>query len=485
MLYYKVILILVYFALLLPALPPVFLPLFEPYTFGKTVLFEIAAELMLLLLLFGVRLRTIPWSNIAKPIILLSIAFSLSMALGAHPLEGLWGSSARMDGLFTLLHFVVFFFVLATAIKGEREWRNMMRWSVGASVFVVLYGLAQWFELPFVVSSNGEIFSTLGNPAYLATYLLFHVFISLYLMRGAASKEARAWYAIAAMLAAIVVVLTQVSAALAGLAAGLCVAAYPYCRVRIASVHAFAAIGIALTIIPLFFANPHFEKLAPFGGANALAIETRLRAWNIAAQATLAHPLFGHGPNQFERTFLNYKSKGYAVPDTGETFDKPHNAFLEIAFSYGLLGLAAYLYLLWVVFSRIGKISDTKERWTFRGALVSYLVSIFFLFDTFSSLLMFFFLLAFLASPPPVGFPPPHPKTRIYGFLGGALFTVFFFMFHFAPLYSAYFAHQFFARATETGKTDHTLKNRALQYDSFNRPFIERAIYITEQNLKK
>lgn len=449
--YHKFIQLFSYAVLALPALPPVVLPFFQPYTFGKTELFEILVECMALV--YAVTCiagkSVFNQTPIARGVLIFIGASLLSTLFSASPFESFWGSSARMDGFFTLLHFGLFFFILTSTFKVAVDWNKLIRWSVFVSAFVALYGIAQWFELPFVRASEGTIFSTLGNPTFLATYALFHVFLSLFLAQRALSREARASWAIIATCNILIILLTKVAGVQLGLVAGLAVAFFPYIRT-----HTSAGVILFLAGILLF-------NFASFP-EHALSLQTRISVWRIALISALDQPIIGHGPNQFERAFLSYKERGYAVPATGETFDKPHNAYLETFFNYGIIGLTAYLYLLWSAL--------VASQGLIRAALIGYLISLFFFFDTFSSLLIFFFLIAHLsrhenALASPVL--PPSPRMILALVLGA---FAFFFIFHFKPLHSAYWAYR-------------GIEEKALFYHSFNSPFIERA-FLLEQNRK-
>src|SRR3989344_4348158 len=180
----KTLLFLIYGIVLIPALPPVFVPLFEPFTFGKTELFEMLGELMALTwIVSSWHRRKNIFSALAKPVIgkalfFLFGAFSISTLASADVASSFWGSSARSDGLFTLIHFFFFFAMLASALE-KNEWMRLFRFSLFSSAFVSAYALLQYFGFPFVRASDGAIFGTIGNSAYLAMYLIFHIFLFL------------------------------------------------------------------------------------------------------------------------------------------------------------------------------------------------------------------------------------------------------------------------------------------------------------------
>lgn len=483
--YKNVIQFLLYASLAVPALPLAFFPFFQPYVFGKTVLFEIlveAAALLFLFQLFQGHPLDNPRVSLGKRIgiaLLLFLFFAtLSTGLSADPVSSFWGSSARMDGLFTLLHFAAFFFILIHSVHTEKAWLSLVRFSVSASVFAALWGLAQWF-------SEKDIISTIGNPAYLAVYLLFHIFFALYCAQKAQTREHKTLWVLVAVLEIIVVLLTNVRAAALGLALGGIIACAPFFRNTISTRKGIAALVLALFLAPLFLSSPFFSKLSSAPSESA-TIASRLYIWEQTYKQIFGYAptpngvvVWGHGAAQLE----------IASPHTNEAFDKPHNIFLEILYSFGILGLGAYVYLLVAVG---GAAARHKEKYLFFGLLSGYLVFLFFFFDTLASLLPFFFLLAFLARASETEFsngnsvsttPPRSDLIRlgVVVTLTVALFSVF----HFKPLYSAYFAHRYFTLTHQTGEASPELKSEALRYPSFNTPFIERAIFLTEQNQRK
>lgn len=485
MLYQKVIHILACAALAIPALPPALFPFFQPYTFGKTTLFEIIVEAMAIVWLSARFFRA--WTIFTRPYLVkivlpaFAIITTISTFFADNPVAGFWGSSARMDGLFTLIHFFSFFVILAASCA-ENAWRRLMLVSVGAGTFAAIYGIAQWFGAPFVVASRGEIFGTLGNPSYLALYLLFTLFLAYHLAQNENKREVAILLYCAASLQVIALLLTQVQAAFLALTGGAVIALWPYIRGRITFRRSAVALISISALIFLFSFSAHFTKLASLSEGSA-SLANRIAVWRIALSGIAEKPLFGHGANNFEPYYLAQKNTGSTIlPATGETFDKPHNSYLELAFSYGIIGLAAYLFFAWEIMRR------ARAFPVLRAALVAYVVFLFFFFDTFASLLMFFFVVAFLFSPPSSeesGDIAAQKTVSPVAFVaGGIALTAIFFALHFKPLYSAYFARQFLIHTTSQ-TADESLKAKALRYRTFNTPFVERAIFLTERTMKK
>ena len=85
------------------------------------------------------------------------------------------------------------------------------------------------------------------------------------------------------------------------------------------------------------------------------SVEVRLYAWRDTVPMILDRPLLGHGPANFRAPFESYTSEELKAASTSrdlggyqvyQRLDKPHNDLLQVAATTGLLGLAAYLWVL-------------------------------------------------------------------------------------------------------------------------------------------
>lgn len=493
---------LAYAALAIPALPPSVIPVFEPYTFGKTTLFMIIAEAMFFVWGTSALLKQKEEkpshgaiAAIPATALLCVSAFSIAAMFGIRPLESFWGSSARGDGLFPILHFFAFFFVLTRAFPSETLMLPFLRFAAGIGVCTALYGIAQWTGLGIIAQSSGEIFSTLGNPAYFALYLLFSIFSAAWCARKAQRRETAIAWLCAAALGVIALFLTQVQAGTLALLLGAGIYAYPFLIRRISLTHALAMAAGGVIFIFLLVSSGNFEKLTDSPFADGSSLKNRFAVWAIAADAAFEKPLFGYGQNTFERIYLAHKTAGWTVPATEETFDKPHNAFLEIAIGFGALGLIAYILFIIALIRGINAWKDRDDRRMLYGMFAAYLSFLFFFFDTMPSLLMFFFLAAFIHAKntenetvmarTETSAAPSGRANIVTVSAASVLLAGSFFLFHFAPLYSAYFANKFLSRAYGEDTIDREWKENALRYPSYNTPFIARAIEMAEREHDK
>src|SRR3989344_2001788 len=87
--------------------------------------------------------------------------------------------------------------VLLTGIfKNREDWRPVFKIVVIAAWLQSLYALSQVFNLSFALKTTGtRIGGSLGNPSFLAAYLIFIIFIAAYLYTQTHSSKLKLSYA--------------------------------------------------------------------------------------------------------------------------------------------------------------------------------------------------------------------------------------------------------------------------------------------------
>ena len=145
---------------------------YYPYIFSKIIVFRVLVEVMVMAWIPLLFLQKKYRPRFGHPFILsLSIFFGvlvLTMITGVSPYRSFWASQERMTGVFTMLHFYVWFLMMASVFQKYREWRRLILVNICVAVIVALYGFAQR-------SDDGRAFSYLGNPIYLATYSMMQI----------------------------------------------------------------------------------------------------------------------------------------------------------------------------------------------------------------------------------------------------------------------------------------------------------------------
>lgn len=348
---------------------------------------------------------------------LFAVVLILSTIFSIQPFTSLWGSAFRMNGLFSYLHFFVYFWILSWVIKGSKQWLKLLQITIFASLAVILYGLVEYFSLSITAELDGDrVVSTLVNSLTLAQYLLLLFFPTLIYGLKTKSFKLRWWLLSIAFLQFVTIFLTGARGAMIALVIGsivfvLCyIWAYRKEWFKKALVVSFGTV----VILGLFVWG--LKQLPPTNNFVLIRIasidlsdptvQTRLHAWKIALNASKEKLVFGYGLENFELAFNKYYEPFAEKFSNNETwFDRAHSSFIDYLVMTGILGLLAYIGLLIIAFWRSFKVFAKKiNGWKKHLAialipmLVAYTIFSISAFDAGSIYIIFFFLLALLNS---------------------------------------------------------------------------------------
>ncbi len=97
---------------------------------------------------------------------------------------GFWGNYERMGGLINFYYLFFFLLIILGIYRKEKANIFLLRVTCFVSFIVAFIALAQYFNISLFIESAGgsRVSSSLGNPTYLATYSLFHLFFAVYLL---------------------------------------------------------------------------------------------------------------------------------------------------------------------------------------------------------------------------------------------------------------------------------------------------------------
>jgi tetratricopeptide (TPR) repeat protein/O-antigen ligase len=117
--------------------------------------------------------------------------YILSTALSVAPYVSLLGSYQRLQGVYSLLSYLVIGATILLYLREPGQVRRLAFFLITTSVPVSLYGILQHFGLD-PVGWKGDVrfrvSSTLGNPIFLAAYLIFVVPVALSRLYGLLSE---------------------------------------------------------------------------------------------------------------------------------------------------------------------------------------------------------------------------------------------------------------------------------------------------------
>ncbi|MDD2753553.1 MAG: O-antigen ligase family protein [Candidatus Portnoybacteria bacterium] len=393
-----------------------------PYIFPKQASFQIIVEIILALYLFlalknpDYRPRS---SWLFKALTAYFVVMILSSIFGVNTYHSFWSNYERMAGVISLLHYLGFLFVAANIFKTQKDWHKFFDFSILASVIEAFYGLGQLAGI-FTSSGGARLDGTIGNASFLAGYMLFNALFALWLMLEKRSTGWRLFYGLAIVVNLFVMYETQTRGALVAFGAGVLglfiffifarqkdLAILPFARPERLKRYLLAVfIGLFLVGGFIFLSrdsafvqnSPTLSRITHINLAETTA-QTRLMAWQMSWRGFLGKPLFGWGPENYYVVFNQfYNPDLYPVESW---FDRSHNAYLDILVNTGLLGMAAYLAVIflafWYLWSawRQGKITYFTAA-IFSVVLLTYGIQNVFVFDTQVTLLMFYSIMAFI-----------------------------------------------------------------------------------------
>jgi O-antigen ligase/Tfp pilus assembly protein PilF len=306
---------------------------------------------------------------------------------GQHPPSSFFSNFERMDGYITLVHVFLYALLLGSVLTTKQLWFYFLNTALVAAAAVGIYALAQYGGL---AEGPGRLQSFLGNAAYLAVHMLFHIFIAFWLFVETKNPLARVIYALLAVMFIFVLLETGTRGTFIGFLTGS-FAMVTYIGLFGARFKQFRryALGtvaiILLGVTGLFLARDtafvqENDNLARFANISLDDLETRATIWGMAWEGVQERPLLGWGQGNFNYVFnREYEPELY---DQEQWFDRAHNVFFDWLIAGGFLGLIAYLgiFVAAAYYLFLRPLQDpSDERFTVleRGVLIGILVGYF------------------------------------------------------------------------------------------------------------
>lgn len=415
--------------------------IFFPFIGGKDWYFRFAVELSLIATVlywaFEARqgeIETRLKKTFKRPIVIaLTIfvaVFLLSCIFAYDASAAFWSNLERGEGGFQMIHYYLFFALLALLFE-EKEWRQIFKLSLVSSLLMIGYGVLANFGTQTLIGPytgatmptvwwhklmDGRFQGSLGNPAYVAPYLMFAMFYVAYLWI-VAKKEKRAtslasWsYGILIAIFLFFFFLSQTRGAFLGIMFATLVFLLYLIFAGSGIVRKWAGITLAVLIVlgggAYALRNNDAVKALPGSRLLQLSLsdgtaQTRLWVWGEAWKGFLERPVLGWGPENFSAVYdLHFDTRFYVPGATSETwFDRAHSVFFDYLSETGILGLLSYLGIfgvfIWEFFkSHKNKVASVVLSGIMLAIPVAYLGQGVAIFDVLPMYLSLFLFLAF------------------------------------------------------------------------------------------
>ncbi len=410
-------------------------PTFFPFIAAKAISFRFCIELAVLFFLLHIlaHLRNSAYmealvKRLKHPFVVwmgvFAIAVTITALIGVNPTQSFWSNFERGEGAFQMLHYAAFFILAALMITDRKSIERFLMTTIWVSIPMCLYALLQLTTDPspnnwFVVAPGDRVSGTLGNPSYLAAYLLFCLTFILYFIYATKDQINRVLWSVLFVFEGFILLKTGTRGAFLGLVIGVLLLAVINVflthnkKIRFMLIGCFAA---GVTLIAVFFATnqapvwrqiPVLNRLVNFNSA-VNDIRPRIWTWGSALSGSIEKPIAGWGAENFPYVFDKYYNPSHYGIES--FFDRTHNGILEYLITGGLLVLIPWLLIIYYYYRRLAK--RPKNFW-FSVMLtlpVCYLIQSFFLFDTLPIYLAYFSFLIYAMNTEPGADPIVSPE---------------------------------------------------------------------------
>jgi tetratricopeptide (TPR) repeat protein/O-antigen ligase len=306
----------------------------------------------------------------------------VATATSETPWIAFFGDYFRREGLVSWLVYATLFFGLLMLMRERTQLERLIDAILLASVVPCIYAVQQRYGLDvFVTSGLGGGGATarpggmLGNPAFLSTYLLLVIPLTLVRCLGALKSWwlSVSWFALLG-LQLFTILLTQSRGSLLGLAAALLLMAITIGAIRRSRALVVGTLGLALLfVVALMVLNlvpavqlafndyPLIQRFMFTAGTNFTS-NSRIGIWQAGVDAFLAAPwmrqLIGAGPDAaYFSYFPHLPAWVLRIEGYNFTIDRLHSELIETTMTFGLLGALAeavmFSGLVWLAVARL------------------------------------------------------------------------------------------------------------------------------------
>lgn len=303
--------------------------------------------------LVDIRHRPLVWALLAfVSLNLLATAFAIDRE------HALFGERLQMQGLATMLAYVIYLVAAWTSIRTSGR-RSALLWAVTVAAGVsATYAVMQRIGIDPIWNMlvEGRVFSTFGQPNWLAAFFVSAIPLTLALAAGRHLVVQLLLVALALVeLAALAFTLSRGGFIAAAIAGAVLVAGF------IAWRHVVSRRGLALTALTALIvlggvaAIPHgraavgdvAERIAMIDDVKEASASAHLDQWAVGLAIVGDYPLVGAGQDSYVLLFGEYRDE--VLPEDRARIwsnyrpESPHNHFLAIAGGMGIPALIAYL----------------------------------------------------------------------------------------------------------------------------------------------
>jgi len=311
-----------------------------------------------------------------------------------------FGYYSRLNGgLLSLLAFSILFFILPNYLDSKFI-KKIISFTLTSGTIIAIYGILQHFGIDKSYWPNDDVmarvFSTLGQPNWLAAYLCILIPLVFYLPSSV----------IRALLSVIFFICLFFTKSKSGLiAATISLLIYFILKYKISKkIIILISVICALCSVIIFKPTPVNTKLNVTSSADIRKI-----VWGGAINVAKLYPFFGTGPETFAFSYYWVRPALHNTTSEWEfLYNKVHNEYLNYLANTGIIGLTTYLFFIYSCTKFIYK----NKQFELLSAFISILITSFAGFNVVITSL-FLFLIPLLSKPKPESISPAYNFRRL------------------------------------------------------------------------
>ncbi len=296
------------------------------------------------------------------------LAALLATLFSIERYTSIFGQYENYFGLIVIAHYIIFFYFIVSEVKTMRRVYAVISVMILAAGLVTFYGILQRLDMDPVPWNPYSIirtrnFSTLGNPVFLAAYLIMIVPVVAVMLIQTHRTVLKFLLGLSIGIMGLSILTTETRSSgfffFLYLVGGVVFFVWD-------TVHRGTLLKenrkwlIMAVVLFVFFAvwpifsssmvalNQRFKQTMTYDGLTKIP---RRYIWTAACEIIRDYPILGTGLDTFQIIFPEYRPLGYWKVEWNGTPEKAHNEFFQTATTSGLLGLGMVLWILAVLFT--------------------------------------------------------------------------------------------------------------------------------------
>ncbi len=293
------------------------------------------------------------------PLLGLLASAAISTFFAENQNIAIFGTYSRYDGLLTLVTYAALFWLAVQALTTPTDARNLLRVLLASGYAVAAVAIVQSVNDSIQQGAIVPAYGSMGNENVLGAFLAMVLALACGELASVRSTSARILVINVMAVVGVSLLLSFSRSAWLGGAVGIAVVIAglrPSARqLRTAGVGIAALVALLAVVLVVgrsVGGGLELERLLVARGLSLFDfnawVSARVHIWQDSIAVIASRPAVGYGPDNFGLVFPRFESGdwGLGIRDLHQQVDKAHAEMLQVAATQGILGLAAYLWML-------------------------------------------------------------------------------------------------------------------------------------------